>query len=220
MKQHKIIYSIKNSLKFGCVLCIIFSLISCDKSTKKLEQLNQEELNREQHAEESQVKSNQNIYAEGGQRLSDAATQITDTTQSDIDHVSGKRVDVYMQQFVGRYQTEIECNDPIMHCKTGVAEFVLNLLADGTAHRIIIHLGAIKAGGTKDYYDDHWSYDAQNNQIVVHRANGVFYFYHINTNGSLSFNLERTANYNDGNRAFFEQGNPLPLKAYVLKKMN
>ena len=198
----------------------IFLLISCDKSTKSLERLNQIELNRELNATESQVKSNQNIYAEGGQRLSDAATQFTDASKSEFQNHAIKSVDEHLQQFVGRYRAEIDCRDPMMHCKTGVAEFVLNLLVDGTSHRTIIHLGAIKPDSTREYYDDHWSYDAPNHQIVVHRASGVFFFYDIKDNGNLSFNLERTSSYNENNDTFFEQKNLLPMKAYVLTKLD
>lgn len=45
--------------------------------------------------------------------------------------------------YVGRYRVDISCSDPYVGCERGTANFILNLLADGTAHRSIVHMGKI-----------------------------------------------------------------------------
>lgn len=45
--------------------------------------------------------------------------------------------------YVGRYRVDISCSDPYVGCERGTANFILNLLADGTAHRSIVYMGKI-----------------------------------------------------------------------------
>lgn len=43
--------------------------------------------------------------------------------------------------YIGRYRVEISCMDAFVECELGTANFILNLLADGTLHRSIVHMG-------------------------------------------------------------------------------
>lgn len=211
----KCIYSHCNRIALLLLFSGLIGLSACNDSTQALE-----ELNRDQQETAQQKKSQKNTYNEDGQPLTDAATQFTDASKVTLKGQQKNQVANHLQHLVGRYQTEIECSDLMVNCKTGVAEFVLNLLSDGTAHRTIIYLGKIKAGDTNEYYDDHWSYDAEYNQILVQRSNGVIFFYDIDENQNLSFSIKRTSNYNDRNRTYFKQGNFLPQKAYILIKVD
>lgn len=54
-------------------------------------------------------------------------------------------VPAYARNFIGRYHANIPCEDDFVACEKGTAEFILNLLPDGTVHRSIIHYGKIFA---------------------------------------------------------------------------
>ena len=47
------------------------------------------------------------------------------------------------QQYAGRYHTRISCEDNFADCETGEAEYILNLLPDGTAYWNVVHFGRI-----------------------------------------------------------------------------
>ncbi len=51
------------------------------------------------------------------------------------------------QQYAGRYHTRISCEDNFADCETGEAEYILNLLPDGTAYWNVVHFGRV---GSKD----------------------------------------------------------------------
>lgn len=155
---------------------------------------------------------------EQGQSLSDAASKSRSNQAALKGSEDVKTVSEFLKRFVGRYHVEISCNDPIVNCTDGDAEFILNLLADGTAHRTIVHLGKISTI-TDDYFDDHWTYDDTQRQIIVHRSNGLFFFYDLDSDDNLIFNIPKTVDFNELNRAYFAQGNPIPLHSYTLKKV-
>ena len=45
------------------------------------------------------------------------------------------------------YHTRISCEDNFADCETGEAEYILNLLPDGTAYWNVVHFGRV---GSKD----------------------------------------------------------------------
>lgn len=132
--------------------------------------------------------------------------------QANIDHTA--------QSYVGRYHVSISCQDPMVSCQSGTADFILNLLPDGTAHRTIIHFGTITFESIKQYRQDAWSYQPELQQITLHRANGVEFFYNIKESDRTIMNLNKIRNFSKRNRDFFSQGGAFPLHAYELKRIN
>ena len=151
-----------------------------------------------------------------GRKLIDIAGQAIAPESNDIDHAS-ILVSEDARRYVGRYKVKVSCTDPIVYCEKGTADFILNLLEDGTAHRTITYLGTITYASAQQYRQDTWTLDEDNHQIVLHRASGVEFFYDIDKNKNLVMNLERIANASPTNIAFFQEGNPFPHAAYVLK---
>ncbi len=120
--------------------------------------------------------------------------------------------------YVGRYHVVVDCKDPIVYCEKGTADFILNLLPDGTAHRTIIHAGSITFASEHQYRQDHWKYDDINHQIILLRMNGVEFFYDIDKDKNLMMNLDKIANASEVNKKFFQDGHPFPHEAYVIKR--
>ena len=151
-----------------------------------------------------------------GRKLIDIAGQAIAPESNDIDHAS-ILVSEDARRYVGRYKVKVSCTDPIVYCEKGTADFILNLLEDGTAHRTITYLGTITYASAQQYRQDTWTLDEDNHQIVLHRASGVEFFYDIDKNKNLVMNLDRIANGTEVNRVYFQEGNPFPHEAYVLK---
>ena len=126
-------------------------------------------------------------------------------------------------QYVGRYRVNIPCEDEFAHCEKGQAEYILNLLADGTAHRTIVNLGRIynDSISRRDqfYRQDTWSYDHAENEIVIHLVEGYNFYYKVADPHHLVIHLEKNLQQVtedlDGTE---EVPYPQPDKAYVLKK--
>jgi len=120
--------------------------------------------------------------------------------------------------YIGRYQCTISCKDPFANCDQGTSDYVINLLADGSAHRTMIHLGQITFASNFHYRQDRWAYDAEHHQVVVYRSNGVKFFYDIDQDKNLVMDLEKIAHASERNQQYFNAGNPLPQQAYRLLK--
>lgn len=128
----------------------------------------------------------------------------------------------YALDFVGRYYTNVKCNDGFAHCDDGTAEYVLTLLADGTAYRSIMQHGKIftvkdDENERKDiktaYRKDRWGVNSGRNELVVYRGEGVNIYYDMKNNTHLIMNIEKTKRLNG------KQGSlQLPTISYVLKK--
>ena len=153
-----------------------------------------------------------------GRPLTDAASKSMSSHDSIKQNLESRAIDDDLKAYIGRYQAVISCEDPIVQCEQGDAEFILNLLEDGTAHRTIVHLGRLSSK-TNNYYDDHWSYDKEDHQIIIHRGQGLFFFYDIDVEGGLLFNIGKTINFSETNRTYFEDGHPIPKRTYRLEKI-
>lgn len=163
-----------------------------------------------------QVGHAKNIDLAGGRKLTDAAAHPT------IPMTDGsafeKSIPDNAQPFVGRYFTQISCQDKLVNCENGVADFIITLLPDGVAHRSIIHLGTIQFSSSRHYRQDSWSYDEEHHQIILHRASGVEFFYDIDLDGNMVMDLEKIANATEINRRYFKKGGDFPDQAYILAK--
>ena len=157
----------------------------------------------------------------GAHTLTELAAKTVNTQQENIiNREQSKRpISQNAQQYVGRYFTQVECTDPFVQCPEGTADFILNLLSDGTAHRTIIHLGKVTFASKLQYRQDRWSYDATAHQIILHRASGVEFFYDLDAENNLVMDLEKIRSATETNRRYFAEGNPFPSRAYTLVKI-
>ena len=165
-------------------------------------------------------KAEQHTTMEGqGRKLTDIAGRAT-LPPPEKNSLKKLKLSAQAQQLVGRYRVVIHCDDPFAQCDQGNAEFVLNLLPNGSAHRTFIHMGKVTYSSDNRYHKDIWVYDRHLNQVILIRGSGVQFYYDINAEHNLVMNLEKIANFTPENRQFFIDGNPFPQHAYVLKKIN
>ncbi len=122
--------------------------------------------------------------------------------------------------YVGRYIAKIDCEDAFVGCENGEADFIIGLLPNGIAHRMIKHRGSITFTSNQQYRQDRWSYDPNVHQIILHRASGVDFFYDINSQKNIVMDLDKIANVTEANQQYFAEGNPMPMKAYVLERVH
>ena len=129
------------------------------------------------------------------------------------------------QEFIGRFHAIIPCDDGFIPCQQGTAEFILNLLPDGSAHRSIIHYGKVFADkpmskeGNTTYRKDRWTLDEEDMEIIVHRQEGVNFYYRIQDRDHLIMDVDRIRSDTEGrNQELFDEGYPQPAKAYVLTR--
>ena len=162
--------------------------------------------NAAQHTEQDVAQDNQQ---DAGHKLTDLAGKATMPVNMQ-DRGTHSALDQNALPYVGRYRVDISCSDPYVECERGTANFILNLLADGTAHRSIVHMGKITFNSSHQYYQDRWSYDEINHQIVVQRQNGIKFYYKIQPDLSLKMDLEKIAHADPLNQAFFGGAHPLP----------
>lgn len=117
--------------------------------------------------------------------------------------------------YVGRYTTQISCEDKFVMCERGTVDYILTLLPDGTAHRIFVNAGQISYDNEKKYRKDLWFYDEDAHQIVVARASGVNFYYNIHQDHNLIMDKHKIAIATENNREYFKT-NPLPSQNYHL----
>lgn len=151
-----------------------------------------------------------------GKKLTEVAGKAA--MPADTTTATRKKIPENAEPYVGRYQSAISCADPLMKCKEGSGDLIINLLADGTAHSSIIHLGQITFDSDSYYHKDYWSYDEQHHQVILHRSNGVKFFYDVGPDQSLQMDLDKIANASEQNKQYFAEGHPFPQQAYRLVK--
>lgn len=197
---------IRRSSLFLASCLVILAITGCNSSssTEALEKY------------DAEMQSQKGISNEEGRTLTDIAGQATVPVFEK--HQTKSSIDEQAMPYVGRYYVSISCDDPLVSCESGHADFILNLLPDGTAHRTIIHLGTITFESHKQYRQDTWSYQPELKQITLHRANGVEFFYTMKDTHTMVLNREKVRNFTQTNIDFFAQGGAFPLENYVLKR--
>lgn len=157
-----------------------------------------------------------------GKKLSDVAGQ---ATLPEAQHPPSNTFELSEEalRYVGRYHTQMSCEDSFIVCDQGNAEYILTLLADGSAHQTMVGLGRLASESSikakNIYRQDRWDFDKHQHEIVVALQEGVDVYYEIEPDHDLKLNLARTIDGNHGeNRQYFDQGYPLPKYEYVLKK--
>lgn len=153
-----------------------------------------------------------------GRKLTEVAGKPT-MPSADKLHATAHDVPENAVQYIGRYRVEISCDDPFVECDKGNAEFILNLLPNGSAHRIFVHLGKVTYATSNQYRQDSWLYDQALNEIVLTRGSGVKFYYDVGQDDTLTMNVSKIATAQGANQAYFAAGNALPGKAYKLIKI-
>ncbi|OTG67107.1 hypothetical protein B9T28_00205 [Acinetobacter silvestris] len=219
-----------NSYHLFCLsLCFSFLLSACSESQPDFptdvesegdhSRVSAPKLQEDQQSSVSDVSEGE----DQGKKLTDVAGQATIPM---LENQRSNRVITKLSEqqlkYVGRYHTQINCSDHFVDCEKGNVEYILNLLADGAAHRTIVysgrmHLDIENRGNTiQSYRKDTWLY--QNNEIVIRSAEGAEFYYTIDAHKNLVMNLEKTLKSNKKNRHFFSLKYPVPDQAYVLVK--
>ena len=155
-----------------------------------------------------------------GRKLSEVAGQAALPKSKDD---QSEKLSKQALQFVGRYHALIPCDDPFAKCSEGTAEFIINLLPDGTAHRTFVYMGKITNENNKDtvnrvQQENTWFYDQENHQIVIHRIEGIQIFYKVGDHNNLVMDVDQILNSSEANKLYFQEHHIAPMKAYVLTK--
>jgi len=161
------------------------------------------------------------------------------TSTKTLDYVAGrtflpeenldqtKKLSGISLQYVGRYHTRISCKDAFADCESGEAEYILNLLPNGSAYWNVIHFGRV---GSKDGVkstavnqlcpDLNWKVDEREDELTIHcPLSNVNFYFNVDSNKRLIVNLEKLFYSDYGkNREFLEQNYFVPNQAYVLTK--
>lgn len=194
--------------KFAGCLLVFFMLSACDRSGAV------DELERyEKEMQNGSITSDDN-----GQLLNEVAGRsiAPSKVHSSTDHSDLMRPEALA--YVGRYHVSVGCDDPLAMCEDGSSEFILNLLPDGTAHRTINHLGAITFESKRQYQQDRWTFEPELNQITLHRANGVKFFYQV-ADQKLVMDRDKIRQGTQANIDYFDKGGAFPSQVYVLQKI-
>lgn len=197
-------------------------LTSCERSQST--SLSELKLNQEKNAAAAkQDKNKAQPEHSAGVTLIDVVSQsaVPKYNQADESHQHISPNSEQQLQYIGRYHTEMSCQDSLLHCEDGDVDYILNLLPDGSAHRSIVHLGrvySVKNGVVKTYRKDSWSYDAAHNEIIVHLIEGADLIYQLDLHQDLVLALDKTLTVDKNNNNFFENRYPAPSYAYHLKK--
>ena len=196
--------------RWGLVFIALVGMMACD-SSGVVENFSQ-----------NPNKSPQSLETEQAKTLIEIAGQATLPAMT---HARKSPIKPYEKPFVGRYHAHIPCDDNFVPCTAGTAEYILNLSADGSVHRSIVQFGKVFAENTQtdsrnaNYRRDTWSINLEKTELVVHRKDGVNFYYDIQDPQHLIMNLDKINRENSGgDKYFFKQGYRKPLKAYVLLK--
>lgn len=127
--------------------------------------------------------------------------------------------------YIGRYHVQISCKDDFVQCSEGSAEYILTLLADGSAYRSIIYTGKLfsekmaEDRRIRTYRRDTWTVNPESAELVVHLEEGAKFYYRVDQQHNLILDIDRTLDLNNQtNQHFFAAGYPMPTQAYRLIK--
>lgn len=172
---------------------------------------------------ESGIRDNVEQGQDGtGKKLTEVAGRAT--LQNDAEYVI-RKLDIREQQFVGRYRTEIQCDGHFFPCETGKADFILNILPDGSVHRSVVRLGKVFAEKQRpgfpilNYQRDTWSINEDSKELVVHRKEGLNFYYRVLDSQTLQMNLNKSNHLDADNQKLYARGFPKLEQVYTLKRI-
>ena len=184
--------------RWGLVFIALVGMMACD-SSGVVENFSQ-----------NPNKSPQSLEAEQAKTLIEIAGQATLPAMT---HARKSPIKAYEKPFVGRYHAHIPCDDHFVPCTAGTAEYILNLSADGSVHRSIVQFGKVFAENTQtdsrnaNYRRDTWSINVEKTELVVHRKDGVNFYYDIQDPQHLIMNLDKINRENSGgDKYYFKTG--------------
>lgn len=204
-------------------MSICLGLVACDSQSSTDQEHaadSQNSLSKvEQDSPSQRVNTAKSLTEVAGQATLPAASELKNTNQQT------QPLPAKAESFVGRYHAQISCTDHFVNCEKGNAEFIINLLPDGTAHRNIVYMGKMtyennEIKPNRSYQKNTWVYDELTHEIIINRIEGIQFFYKVNADGNLVMDLDKILNSSESNRHYFKQNNAAPEKAYVLKKLN
>lgn len=194
----------------GAVGLIGVSLLGCDGGISEASQ-----------QPENSTVDDASISHESGKKLTEVAGR---ATMQDDSEYAPRKLDIGEQQFIGRYRTQIQCDGYFFPCETGKADFILNFLPDGTVHRSIVRLGKIfsekQRAGFPDlnYRRDTWTMDKKRTELIVHRKEGINFYYRVVDAQTLQMDLDKSNNLDANNQKLYARGFPKLERAYTLKR--
>lgn len=203
----------------GLSACVLLG--ACDSSTQSKENA----FNQSTSNAITAVSTTDDQQVEQAKSLTQVAgrTASPHISEQEINSKVQKNIPKNAEKFVGRYHVIVDCHEKFSLCEQGKAEFVINLLKDGTSHRTIIFLG--KMGYEKNAnssnrisQENTWKYNAETHQIEVDRGEGVKFYYGVNGKGDLVIDLDHIYADNKIENGQFVDGSSVPSQEYVLKK--
>lgn len=208
----------------GISICTVLSACDSSKSNDKQQGTSDTQ---NSSSELALQETPQHAHSSEGKKLTDLAGQATLPAVVDMqsqDQQSGE-IPTKAETFVGRYHVQMSCEDPFAKCDKGSAEFIINLLPDGTAHRTFVYMGKITyenndIKSNRAYQKNTWIYDELNHEIVINRIEGIQFYYKVDEQNDLVMDIDKIINGTEENRLYFSQHHTAPTKAYVLKKFD
>lgn len=194
----------------GAVALIGVSLAGCDGGLSEASQ---------QH--ENSMVEDAAVTAESGKKLTEVAGR---ATMQDDSEYAPRTLDIREQQFIGRYRTQIQCDGYFFPCETGKADFILNFLPDGTVHRSIVRLGKVFSEKQRpgfsnlSYRRDTWTMNKERTELIVHRKEGINFYYRVVDSQTLQMDLDKSNNLDATNQKLYARGFPKLERAYTLKR--
>lgn len=159
-----------------------------------------------------------------GKRLTEVAGRTALPHAQSSESAAQEIVSTQSRPYVGRYHVIVDCREKFALCAQGKAEFMINLLKDGTSHRTLIYLGKMSYEkksnqATRVYQQNTWRFNPQTRQIEIRRIEGVYFYYNVNKNGDLVIDLKNIYSNNEIENGRFIDGTYVPTQEYVLKKL-
>ncbi|ANF80939.1 hypothetical protein A3K93_01210 [Acinetobacter sp. NCu2D-2] len=196
-------------LLLGLSTCVVLSACGSD-SQRSLEHLSKPKLQSEGIAVSSA--NEPKIDTMPSNEMNKASGAQTEYSSQD------KLIPDYAVDFVGRYYTTLDCNDGYSPCSKGTAEFVLTLLADGSVYRSVLQHGKVftfrnDVRDKDNYRRDRWEINPERTELIIHRKEGVDFYFDILDDANMVFNLAKTKSANAAREDF-----PLPTINYHLRK--
>ena len=132
--------------------------------------------------------------------------------------------------YVGRYHVSIPCSDPFASCNPDEkeTEYILNLSNNGMVYWTNTSIGRLSSYASQYTGSKierackyvYWYVNKNPKELVIRcDAADVSFYYNIEENGNLVFNLDRIWNAEHGRSRQFFKEYPFPKKAYVFEKI-
>lgn len=211
----KLCMSVQQHLLKSCGVAACLLLTACDSPQQNIDQTVSDAT-----ANTAEFK----VEKQEGKRLTEVAgrTALPQAQLAESENISPV-VSKVSEPYIGRYHVVVDCHEKFALCEKGNAEFVINLLKDGTSHRTLIYMGKMsyekKSNQTERVYQQNtWRFNPETHQIEVQRAEGVDFYYDVNADGDLVIDLEKIYANNQIENDQFIDGTYVPTQAYVLKK--